>query len=57
MRPYRRQLQLAFPRKAYGQRWKIETFISVVKQRFGGVVTAHSSAGRKARASSTGPLG
>ena len=39
-RPYRRQLQLAFPRKAYGQRWKVETFISVVKRRFGGAVTA-----------------
>ena len=42
-RPYRRQLQLAFPRKAYGQRWKIETFISVVKRRFGGAVTARRS--------------
>ena len=40
MRPYCRQLQLAFPRKAYGQRWKVETFISVVKRRFGGAVTA-----------------
>jgi hypothetical protein len=39
-RPYRRQLQLAFPRKAYGQRWKVETFISIVKRRFGGAVTA-----------------
>jgi hypothetical protein len=39
-RPYRRQLQLAFPRKAYGQRWKVETFMSVVKRRFGGAVTA-----------------
>jgi hypothetical protein len=39
-RPYRRQLQLAFPRKAYGQRWRVETFISVVKRRFGRVVTA-----------------
>jgi hypothetical protein len=39
-RPYRRQLQLAFPRQAYGQRWKVETFISVVKRRFGGAVTA-----------------
>jgi hypothetical protein len=39
-RPYRRQRQLAFPRKAYGQRWKVETFISVVKRRFGGAVTA-----------------
>ena len=38
--PYRRQLQLAFPRKAYGQRWRVETFISVVKRRFGGAVTA-----------------
>jgi hypothetical protein len=39
-RPYRRQLQLAFPRKAYGQRWEVETFISIVKRRFGGAVTA-----------------
>lgn len=39
-RPYRRQLQLAFPRKAYSQRWKVETFMSVVKRRFGGAVTA-----------------
>jgi hypothetical protein len=38
--PYRRQLQLAFPRTAYGQRWKVETFVSVVKRRFGGAVTA-----------------
>jgi Transposase DDE domain len=38
--PYRRQLQLAFPRQAYGQRWKVETFISIVKRRFGGAVTA-----------------
>ena len=39
-RPYRRHLQLAFPRKVYGQRWKVETFMSVVKRRFGGAVTA-----------------
>jgi hypothetical protein len=39
-RPYRRQLQLAFPRKVYGQLWKVETFMSVVKRRFGGAVTA-----------------
>jgi hypothetical protein len=39
-RPYRRQGQLAFPRKVYGQRWKVETPISVVKRRFGGAVTA-----------------
>jgi hypothetical protein len=39
-RPYRRQLQLALPHQAYGQRWKVETFISVVKRRFGGAVTA-----------------
>jgi Transposase DDE domain/Transposase domain (DUF772) len=39
-RPYRRQLQLAFPHKVYGQRWKVETLISVVKRRFGGAVTA-----------------
>jgi hypothetical protein len=38
--PYRRQLQLAFPRKLYGQRWKAETLISVVKRRLGGAVTA-----------------
>jgi hypothetical protein len=38
--PYRRQLQLTFPRKAYGQRWKVETLISVVKRRLGGAVTA-----------------
>jgi hypothetical protein len=40
--PYRRQLQRAFPRKAYGQRWKVETCISVVKRRFGGAVTARN---------------
>lgn len=39
-RPYRRQRQLAFPRKAYGQRWKVETFMSIVKRRCGGAVTA-----------------
>jgi hypothetical protein len=39
-RPYRRQRQLSFPRKVYGQRWRVETFISVVKRRFGGAVTA-----------------
>jgi hypothetical protein len=38
--PSRRQRQLAFPRKAYGQRWKVETLVSVVKRRFGGAVTA-----------------
>jgi hypothetical protein len=42
-RPYRRQLHLSFPRKAYGQRWKAETLISVVKRRFGGAVTARRS--------------
>jgi hypothetical protein len=36
----RRQLKRAFPRKAYGQRWKVETFVSGVKRRFGGAVTA-----------------
>src|SRR6266850_1744720 len=39
-RPYRRQRQLALPRQAYGQRWNVETCISVVKRRFGGAVTA-----------------
>jgi hypothetical protein len=39
-RPYRRQRQLAFPRQVYGQRWRVETLISVVKRRFGGAVTA-----------------
>jgi hypothetical protein len=39
-RPSRRQLQLAFPRHVYGQRWTVETLISVVKRRFGGAVTA-----------------
>jgi hypothetical protein len=38
--PYRRQRPLAFPRKAYGQRGKVETFVSVVKRRVGGAVTA-----------------
>ncbi len=38
--PYRRQLQLVFPHKVYGQRWRVETCISVVKRRFGGAVTA-----------------
>ncbi len=41
--PYRSQLPRAFPRKAYGQRWQVETFISVVKRRFGGAVTARQS--------------
>jgi hypothetical protein len=40
--PYRRQLPLALPRKAYGQRWKVETCISVVTRRFGGAVTARN---------------
>jgi len=30
---------LTFPRKAYGQRWKVETLISVVKRRLGGAPT------------------
>ena len=38
--PSRRQRQLAFPRNVHGQRWKVETLISVVKRRFGGAVTA-----------------
>jgi Transposase DDE domain len=42
-RPSRRQLQRAFPRQAYGQRWNVETFIAVVKRRFGGAVTARRS--------------
>jgi hypothetical protein len=29
-----------FSRQAYGQWWEVETFISVVNRRFGGVVTA-----------------
>jgi hypothetical protein len=36
----RRQLQLAFPRNVYGQRWKVETLIPLVKRRFGWAVTA-----------------
>ena len=39
-RPSRRQLHLAFPRQAYGERCKGETCISVVKRRFGAAVTA-----------------
>ena len=34
--------QLDFPRNVYGQRWRVETCISVVKRRFGGAVTARS---------------
>jgi hypothetical protein len=41
-RPSRRHRQLAFPRHVYGQQWRVETFISVVKRRFGGAVTARS---------------
>jgi DDE family transposase len=39
-RPSRRQRQRALPRQVYGQRWTVETLISVVKRRFGGAVTA-----------------
>jgi hypothetical protein len=42
-RPSRRPRQLAFPRQASGQRWTIETLISVVTRRFGGAVTARRS--------------
>jgi hypothetical protein len=38
-RPSRRQPQLAFPHKTYGQR-KAETVFSVVKRRCGGAITA-----------------
>jgi hypothetical protein len=41
-RPSRRHLQLAFPHQASGQQWKVETFISVVKRRFGRAVTVRS---------------
>jgi hypothetical protein len=39
-RPSRRQRQRAFPRNVYGQRWHVETGISVVKRRCGGAITA-----------------
>jgi hypothetical protein len=42
-RPYRRQRQLALPRNVYGQRWEVETLISVGTRRFGGAVTARRS--------------
>ena len=38
--PYRRRMQRWFPRRAYGQRWKVETVYSVVKRRFGEALTA-----------------
>lgn len=33
--PYRLQMQQSFPRRLYGQRWKVETAISVVKRKLG----------------------
>ena len=38
--PYRYRMQRWFPRRAYGQRWKVETVYSVVKRRFGEALTA-----------------
>jgi len=40
--PYRRRMQRDFPRRAYGQRWKVETVYSVVKRRFGEALTART---------------
>jgi IS5 family transposase len=39
---YRRQMQLRFPRKKYGQRWQVETIISMIKRRLGDVIHARS---------------
>lgn len=38
--PYRYRMQRWFPRRAYGQRWSVETVYSVVKRRFGEALTA-----------------
>lgn len=38
--PYRHRMQRWFPRRAYGQRWTVETIYSVVKRRFGEALTA-----------------
>jgi hypothetical protein len=42
-RPSRRQRQRALPRQVDGQRWTVETLISVVTRRFGGAVTTRCS--------------
>jgi hypothetical protein len=42
-RPARRQRPRACPRQADGQRWQVETCISVGKRRLGGAVTARRS--------------
>jgi len=38
--PYRYRMQRWFPRRAYGQRWQVETVYSVVKRRWGEALTA-----------------
>lgn len=43
---YRRRLARRFPRRAYGQRWLIETAFSQDKRRFGEALSARSVAGR-----------
>lgn len=38
--PYRQRMQRHFPRRAYGQRWLVETVFSVIKRKFGEALTA-----------------
>jgi hypothetical protein len=39
---YRRRLHGRFPRKAYGQRWQIETVFSMIKRRLGAALRSRS---------------
>jgi len=39
---YRRQMQVRFPKKRYGQRWQVETVFSMIKRNFGEAVYARS---------------
>ncbi len=39
---YRRRLRGRFPRKAYGQRWQIETVFSMIKRRLGAALRSRS---------------
>jgi hypothetical protein len=39
---YRRQMQTHFARKTFGQRWQVETILSMFKRRFDDVLSARS---------------
>ncbi len=39
---YRREMRLRFDKKAYGQRWQVETVFSMIKRNFGSALRARS---------------